>query len=797
MCRELNIRCDGLIYLVSFVVVLGLISGVAWADVLVDLRAKDLAYGTGVTTWYNRGALGDFTAHGAPVVEDVDGRKAVTFDGSSWFEGPTSTPSIEGAGSRSIEVWVYNPSIASEETMVSWARRGQPAGSNMAFNYGGSSTLGAVDHWSPGDSPLNLGYEGTHSPAPAAGIWWHLVYTYDGETARIYVNVEEETSNAVGLLNTFGGYSIRIAAQGDNTGTGVQKALNFTGSFAEVRIYDRALTQEEIQLAMKGIALVATNPSPADGATDVARDLALSWTPGMHADKHDVYFGINSSDVNDADRANPLDVLVSRDQDANSYGLVELLQFDQTYYWRIDEVNAPPDFTLYKGEVWQFTAELFAPPVPSVNITATASSSNSAAEEPENTVNGSGLDADDLHSVETVDMWITALSDPGPAWIQYEFDRVYKLYEMLVWNHNSSFESFVGFGLKDVTIEYSTNGTDYTRLGITHEFARAPGTDGYAQNTTVDFGGTAAKYVRLTANSNWGGIMPQYGLSEVRFLYIPVNATEPYPDSGATDVDVDVTLSFRAGREAAEHHLYFSADEQFVIDGTAPVAITTEVSYGPLSLDLGKTYYWRVDEVNEAETLTTWESNIWSFTTTDHLIVDDFESYNDLDPADPDSKRIFNVWIDGYGVATNGSLVGYEIPPFCEQTIVHGGKQSMPLSYSNTGGAAYSEAELPLSPPQNWTQAGAVTLVLYFHGAEGNTGQLYVKVDGSKVVYGGDAGDIAKAEWKQWNIDLASLGASVQNVTKLGIGIDGNGATGTLYIDDIRLYRSAPEPQAN
>jgi hypothetical protein len=120
----------------------------------------------------------------------------------------------------------------------------------------------------------------------------------------------------------------------------------------------------------------------------------------------------------------------------------------------------------------------------------------------------------------------------------------------------------------------------------------------------------------------------------------------------------------------------------------------------------------------------------------------------------------------------------------------------MPLAYDNTGTAVYSEAERTFAAAQNWTQAGITTLVLYFHGTEGNTGQLYVKVNGNKAVYGGDAGDIAKAEWKQWNIDLASLGASLQNVTKLAIGIDGNGATGTLYFDDIRLYVSAPQPEA-
>ncbi|MHC4174709.1 MAG: hypothetical protein ACYTBX_12375 [Planctomycetota bacterium] len=117
----------------------------------------------------------------------------------------------------------------------------------------------------------------------------------------------------------------------------------------------------------------------------------------------------------------------------------------------------------------------------------------------------------------------------------------------------------------------------------------------------------------------------------------------------------------------------------------------------------------------------------------------------------------------------------------------------MPLAYSNTGGAAYSEVELTLSPAQDWTQAGVVTLVLYFHGAPGNTGQLYLKVNGSKVVYDGDAADIATLRWKQWNIDLASVGTNLQNVTTLSIGIDGTGASGTLYVDDIRLYRLVPE----
>ena len=533
----------------------------------------------------------------------------------------------------------------------------------------------------------------------------------------------------------------------------------------------------------------ASDPSPADKATDVPRDAVLSWTPGEYApavNGHTVYLSENFNDVYDG--------IGGVTQDANSYTPAQLLDYGTTYYWRVDEVDGPPDFTVHPGEVWQFTTELFSYPIQ--NITATASSQFNENTIPENTINGSGLDDNDLHSTEEADIWLSNMAGPQPTWIEYEFDKVFKLHQMWVWNFNQLVEPVVGFGFKEVTIEYSTNGTDWAVLADVPEFAQAPGAPGYAHNTTVDLGAVTAKYVKITANSNWG-FLAQYGLSEVCFFYVPVVAREPDPASGATDIDLDVTLSWRAGREAVIHDVYFSADEQAVIDGTAPVNIVTETSYGPLSLDLSTTYYWKINEVNMAETPTTLEGDVWNFTTRQFLVVDDFESYNDLDPDDPESNRIFLTWIDGYEQPTNGSQVGYTNPPFAEQSIVHSGRQSMPLSYNNTGTAAYSEAERTFAVGQNWTQAGAATLVLYFHGAEGNTGQLYVKVDGSKVVYDGDAGDIAKVEWKQWNIDLASLGVNLQNVTKLVIGIDGNGATGTLYVDDIRLYRLAPEPQAN
>jgi hypothetical protein len=528
----------------------------------------------------------------------------------------------------------------------------------------------------------------------------------------------------------------------------------------------------------------AGGPNPADGAKDVSRDVILRWIPGASVSPingHRVYFSENIDDVNDG--------IGGMAQTDSSYAPGRL-DFGTTYYWRVDEDSGPPDNIIFEGDVWSFTTELLAYPVE--NVTATASSAGQADLGPEKTVDGSGLDDNDLHSAEATDMWFSD-NEPLGAWIEYEFDKVYKLHQMWVWNSNQMVESFVGYGLRDVTIEYSADGADYTTLGTTHEFAQAPGEDGYAHNTTIDLGGAAARYVRLTASSNWGEILPQYGLSEVRFFYIPVSATQPYPDSGATGVDIDVTLGWRAGREAATHDAYISADEQAVIDGTAPVATVTEPSHGPLALDLGTTHYWKINEVNEAETPTTWESAIWSFTTTDHLVVDDFESYNDLDPPDPESHRIFEAWIDGFEIPTNGALVGNDLPPYAEQTIVYNGKQSMPLFYNNTGGATSSEAELTLAPAQNWTEAQVKTLAVHFHGSDGNTGQLYVKINATKVSYDGQASNLALTGWQAWNIDLGSSGASLENVTKLAVGIEGDGASGTLYVDDIRLYARGRE----
>ncbi|MBL7186255.1 MAG: hypothetical protein ISS70_07995 [Phycisphaerae bacterium] len=107
-------------------------------------------------------------------------------------------------------------------------------------------------------------------------------------------------------------------------------------------------------LGLVGPPSQARNQRPRNGATDVPQDTVLTWTPGAFADKHDVYFGTVLEDVNDADRANPLNVLVSQDQTAGRYDPEGLLDFGQTYHWRIDEINDLDPNSPWKGGVHSF-----------------------------------------------------------------------------------------------------------------------------------------------------------------------------------------------------------------------------------------------------------------------------------------------------------------------------------------------------------------------------------------------------------------------------------------------------------
>jgi len=635
------------------------------------------------------------------------------------------------------------------------------------------------------------------------GEWHHLAFVQDGDNdlGFFYVDLEEVLSGGAADCDTTGRPFVIGAAGTDTT---VFEA--FGGRIADVRIYNEALAGDALANTTQPLnpPELASNPSPGDGDDDILHDTALTWKSGEFAARHNVYFGASYEDVDSATTP------TASGLSANSFNPGRL-EFGKMYYWRVDEVNGTPDKTVFKGKVWSFRAEPYSIQIPGDTIVATASSVKDDLSYPGKTVDGSGLNADGQHSITASDMWFSFISDLDP-WIQYEFDAIKMLDGLKVWNSNSAAEMAIGWGAKDVQIEYSVDGENWDVLPDATQLNRAIGLPTYDQYDEIALNGVSAKYVRFDIESNWSSIpgWGQYGVSEVQFYAIPTQARTPDPTSGSVDVLPDTVATWRAGRQADEHTLYMSDDSTAVTDGTAPSVTSNanSVDLGSLDLQLGQTYYWRVDEINDTEVPSAWAGPVWSLTTPAALIVDDFENYGNVSPDRP-----FQTWLDGIGYSADeffpvpyegngtGVGVGHDIwtvssPHFDGQIMETvstsaGSKQALPLYYSNTGATA-SQTDRTWSTPQNWSGHGVQTLVVNFRGSGDNTGgPLFVTINGTKATYPDNA-DLSLPMWQQWNIDLAALGAGLDAVTSMSIGVEGTG-DGLVLIDDILLYMAAPD----
>jgi len=237
----------------------------------VFVNVDAATFSTGATTWANAGSYGLFETVGAPQKISIAGTPTVLFDGiDDAFVGREPAPDglVGENPTRTIEAWVFNPSIASEETVVSWGKRGGGNGTNMAFNYGNHGMFGAVGHW--GGDQHDVGWidngPAWTAGAPDANKWHHLVYTYDGETTRLYSDGElwneEATLAEWGGLNTHSDTAIAIASQWEGNGVDLTGGLKGSLGIGRLRIHDGVLQDAQILANYNAEKASFSNPAP-------------------------------------------------------------------------------------------------------------------------------------------------------------------------------------------------------------------------------------------------------------------------------------------------------------------------------------------------------------------------------------------------------------------------------------------------------------------------------------------------------------------------------------------------------
>ena len=356
------------------------------------------------------------------------------------------------------------------------------------------------------------------------------------------------------------------------------------------------------------------------------------------------------------------------------------------------------------------------------------------------------------------------------------------------------------------------------------------------------------------------GLTLQVGLHHATFATVASSIAfddfrlvrEPWPNSrgarpanNAVNVAINTKLNWTVGdfvQATNGHEVYLGTDEAAVTDANSsshPGVSYWKVNGPPIDpglLKLGMEYFWRVDEVNELNTI--WTGDVWSFTCADYITVDDFEGY---------SNRIdlFATWKDGgsgfpYNI-TSGSNVTlsseidpryYSVPwgrPGVEAPgPVYEGADAMQFAYDNDGATCryypgewedcyyppcFSEASAQVSKLptiSNWSYENIKSLSLAYFGDPcnivGAADQMYITIedgdtDKATVRYGSDPyedmNDLKKPKWQEWNIEMqrfvnANGQINLDNIKKVYIGFGDKDSptcegSGIVYFDNIRL----------
>ena len=674
------------------------------------------------------------------------------------------------------DVRVYDQVLSEEEILYAMTGRG-----------GGNPLAGAPD---PVDGAL---YENTW-----ANLTWRAGFyavTHDLYFGTSFDDVNDGAEGTfVGNLNMT---SQIVGIIGFPAPEGLQPGTTYYWRVDEVNDANAASPWKGDVWSFSVPSRIAYEPYPVNGGKFITTDVTLSWTPGFGANLHSIYLGDNADEVANAVGAPPqtevtftpavlelektyywrvdeFDGVTTLKGDVWSFTTLPLIEMTDdpnlVGWWKLDEGigKTAVDYSghdhhgvVYGDPLWVDGYDVGAMQfggTDRIEMPGTSASDGYAAVDGE--VSWTAwfkTTGSDVASTILAQGPAGAAHVRGNRSVNVEASGI-----IMVRGHGIQ-------GLLDVNSTGTVNDAQWHHVAVTIAFDTLEANDtmkvyidgdlsaGYEVDT-IDINqhsGDAGDFIFTVgdrAGTPFTGLIDDVRVYDkvltqdevVMIMRIdPLLAWGPTPRSGSTpDIESAMPLSWLPGDSAASHEVYFGADKDAVKN--ADTSDTTGIYRGSQTGTNftpaegvewgGGPYCWRIDENNADGTVTT--GRIWSFTVADFLLVDDFESYTD---DDPNNEAIWQHWIDGYGIPTNGSQSAHEFPPYAEQTIVHSGTQSMPLAYNNTAGVRNSEAVLTLVEPRDWTKHGVGALSLWFRGYPPSVGSFTQGAGGTITMTGSGA----------------------------------------------------------
>jgi len=453
---------------------------------------------------------------------------------------------------------------------------------------GGTISLGVT---SSVDGHLWLGYKSTGTFTMNGGtvnVPGKFGLSFSGGTANAYLNGGTITTHDFSMTSSsrIDITNGKLIMDGNQTATvnGYISSGWITGyGLASNVRYDYNITTLNKTTVWAVGSNKAANPSPANGASNVAKTTTLSWTAGPGAASHDVYFGTSNPPA------------FQNNQTATTFD-PGVLDFNTTYYWCIDEVNGPNTVT---GDLWMFTTAsgLAKNPDPANGAT------NVAFDKVLYWAAGPDAASHDvyfgtiLNDVNSTERLLGDINGDGIV----DFNDVSLLTQYWLANPAGS-EPYAGVNDDDIVdfIDYALLSQDWMNTagpvfkGNQDTNSFNPGT--LANSTTYYWRIDEVNGPNTVTGDVWS------------FTTQSGKAFSPSPASGATGVSINPTLSWSAGFGAASHDVYFGTTSP----GTFRVnqAGITYTPPGPLANST--TYYWRIDEVGGSGTV---QGDVWNFTT--------------------------------------------------------------------------------------------------------------------------------------------------------------------------------------